>query len=502
MRHTSRTITAIAAPVLAAALLVVPAPTAAAGPAEPVYGELVRNGTFDTVTAPWWGAEKASIAAVAGAMRITAAGTGTGTSGNLWDAVVGQNNINLRQGATYTLSFDAKASVPRTVKSTVQLGTAPYPVSLDRNVELTTTSKRFSWTFTSTLTTGDGHVDFQVGGLPEQNVITLDNISLTTSTAREGFYTDPANNAVKWADANSDPREAKIKAAIGDHNSSKWFGNWDADGNPNTGIQAEVSNYVGAAAAKGKLPVLVAYNIPGRDCGGASSGGSQDAALYKTWISAFAQGINGRPAVVILEPDAVAQSSDPACVAGEALEARFDMLWYANQHLAAQGPLVRTYLDAGNASWTLGPDFSGNSGIGLQRMAYLLNRSGVSMARGVSIGVANFHSTDISNQYGARLATQIKNDFGVDSRWVIDTARNGNGSYVTPGVPSSGHVGFCNPTGRKLGVTSRAGTGGAEYLLWIKNPGDSDGNSAQCPAGSPPAGAFSPNLAEALIDGR
>ncbi|MGP3638041.1 glycoside hydrolase family 6 protein, partial [Streptomyces sp. 24-1644] len=87
------------------------------------------------------------------------------------------------------------------------------------------------------------------------------------------------------------------------------------------------------------------------------------------------------------------------------------------------------------------------------------------------------------------------------TRWVIDTARNGNGGYVTPGVPSSGHVGFCNPPGRKLGVTSRAGTGGAEYLLWIKNPGDSDGNSPQCPAGSPPAGAFSPDLAEALIDG-
>ncbi|MGW0364016.1 hypothetical protein [Streptomyces sp. NPDC002990] len=52
-------------------------------------------------------------------------------------------------------------------------------------------------------------------------------------------------------------------------------------------------------------------------------------------------------------------------------------------------------------------------------------------------------------------------------------------------------------------MSSRAGSaGGAEYQLWIKNLGDSDGNSAQCPAGSPQAGTFSPQLAEALIDGR
>lgn len=499
MRHLSSALTAMAAPVLAVALLMVPAPVAAAGGAQPLYGELVENGTFASLTAPWWSTEGAPVSSVDGAMRVTVAGTGA--AGDPWDAVVGQNDINLRQGATYTLSFDAKASVPRTIRPTVQLGAAPYPAALDRTIALTTTAQRFSWTFTSTLETGDGHVDFQVGGLPEQSVITLDNVSLTTSTAREGFYADPANNATKWAGTTTDPRAAEIRSAIGDHNTSKWYGNWDADGNPATGIQAEVGAYVGAAAARGRLPVLVAYNIPGRDCGGASSGGSQDVTRYEQWIDAFAQGIAGRPAVVILEPDAVAQSHDPACLSGEALEARFGMLRYANQHLAAQGPFVRTYLDAGNATWTLGPDLGDTGGIGLGRMAYLLNRSGVSMARGVSIGVSNFDSTDISNQYGARLAARIRSDFGIDSRWVVDTARNGNGAYVTPGVPSSGHVGFCNPPGRKLGVTSRAGTGGAEYLLWIKNPGDSDGNTPLCPAGSPPAGSFSPDLAEALING-
>ncbi|GGT85295.1 glycoside hydrolase family 6 protein [Streptomyces lateritius] len=502
MRNTSIALTTVSACALAAALLTVPAAAAEAAPEQAVYGELARNGTFTTDTAYWWGSSGVTVNSVDGALRATVEPAPANQVGQWYRAVVGQNDIKLRPGVTYTLSFDAKASRTTKIKSTVQLGTAPYPTSLENELGLTTTAKRFSWTFTSTLDSNDGHIDFQVGGQNVRTDIVLDNVSLTTSTAREGFHTDPDSTAMRWVRGTTDPRASKIKAAIADHNTVKWFGNWDADGNAATGIRAEVSNYVGAAAAKGKLPVLVAYNIPGRDCGGASSGGSADADRYKEWIDAFAQGIEGRPAVVILEPDAVAQSSDPGCISGAALEARFDMLWYANQHLRAQGGFVQTYLDGGNATWTLGHDLSGNGGIGLKRMAYLLNRSGVSMARGVSIGVSNFDSTEISNQYGSKLATQLKADFGVDARWVVDTARNGNGAYVTPGVPSSGHVGFCNPAGRKLGVTSRAGTGGAEYLLWIKNPGDSDGDSAECPAGSPPAGSFSPDLADALIDGR
>lgn len=503
--HLSIPFTALAAPALAAALLTVPAPAAEAAPApaaQAVYGELARNGTFATTTEHWWGTPGASVYPVDGALRATVEPAPADQVGELYRTVVGQSGIKLRAGATYTLSFDAKASTAARIKSTVQLGTEPYPETLANTLDLTTTAQRFSWTFTSSLTSDDGHIDFQVGGRPVRTDITLDNVSLTTSTAREGFYTDPASTAMKWVRGTTDPRASKIKSAVADHTTVKWFGNWDADGDPTTGIGAEVGDYVGAAAAQGRLPVLVAYNIPGRDCGGASSGGSADADRYKQWIDAFAQGIEGRPAVVILEPDAVAQSSDPGCISGEALEARFDMLWYANQHLRAQGTFVQTYLDAGNATWTLGQDLSGSGGIGLQRMAYLLNRSGVSMARGVSLGVSNFDSTEISNDYGSRLAARLKADFGVDARWVVDTARNGNGAYVVPGDPSSGHVGFCNPAGRKLGVTSRAGTGGAEYLLWIKNPGDSDGDSAECPAGSPPAGTFSPDLADALIDGR
>lgn len=83
-----------------------------------------------------------------------------------------------------------------------------------------------------------------------------------------------------------------------------------------------------------------------------------------------------------------------------------------------------------------------------------------------------------------------------EARFVIDTSRNGNGSLNAEGR----HVYWCNPVGRRLGVPSSPGGEGAEYLLWLKAPGDSDGMCGAAQEVS--AGMFSPLLAEGLIDGR
>ena len=59
------------------------------------------------------------------------------------------------------------------------------------------------------------------------------------------------------------------------------------------------------AALEGRVPVLVAYDIPFRDCAQYSSGGAVDTASYEAWIDGFARGIGKRKAVVILEPDSL-----------------------------------------------------------------------------------------------------------------------------------------------------------------------------------------------------
>ena len=51
------------------------------------------------------------------------------------------------------------------------------------------------------------------------------------------------------------------------------------------------------------MPVLVAYNIPFRDCAQFSAGGATSTDEYLAWIDGFAAGIGHERAIVILEPD-------------------------------------------------------------------------------------------------------------------------------------------------------------------------------------------------------
>lgn len=85
-----------------------------------------------------------------------------------------------------------------------------------------------------------------------------------------GFYVNTASSPATWVRNNSgDPRAARIQTAMGSRPIARWFGN--EGGN----IAGAVAGYVGVADSHDKLPVLVAYNIPGRDaCGGHSGGGA------------------------------------------------------------------------------------------------------------------------------------------------------------------------------------------------------------------------------------
>src|SRR5689334_5582588 len=64
---------------------------------------------------------------------------------------------------------------------------------------------------------------------------------------------------------------------------------WVTKGTP-TDARNAVRNAVILADFERAVPVLVAYDIPGRDCGGFSAGGAQNTADYKAWIDGFATG--------------------------------------------------------------------------------------------------------------------------------------------------------------------------------------------------------------------
>jgi endoglucanase len=279
-----------------------------------------------------------------------------------------------------------------------------------------------------------------------------------------GFYVNPNSNPATWARNNAgDSRAARIQASIGSKPIGRWVGNGDS--------ATTIASYVGAADSHNQLPVLVAYNLPGRDaCGGQSGGGAGSVGAYRVWIATLAAAIGAKPAIVVLEPDAL---GDFACMSQTAINDRLGMLRYATEQLKAKATQTWTYVDGGNFGW-----------VPAATMASRLDSAGVRNARGFAINVSNYYTTAQSTSYGNAVVSSL----GFAAKYVIDTSRNANGNNGE----------WCNPAGRKLGVTARVG-GGAEMLLWVKTPGNSDGNCGIAP--STPAGQFNPALAIRLIDG-
>ena len=119
-------------------------------------------------------------------------------------------------------------------------------------------------------------------------------------------------------------------------------------------VQQQVRQTMVEAAIERAVPVLVAYDIPGRDCAQYSAGGALDQADYQAWISGFAQGIGNAKAVVILEPDALGNMpSDcglPASVYPFTDSERIAELQYAVSALE-RDPGVSVYLDGTHSAW-------------------------------------------------------------------------------------------------------------------------------------------------------
>ena len=317
---------------------------------------------------------------------------------------------------------------------------------------------------------------------------------------------------------------------------------WFTSGTP-AEVQAAVDTVVTDAAAHGEMPVLVAYNLPFRDCAQYSAGGAADTAEYEAWIDGFAAGIGDRDATVILEPDGIGiiphyttldgiaewcqpAELDPATAASD----RFAQLNYAVDTLGAL-PSTSVYLDGTGASW-----------LNVGEISDRLLKAGVQDADGFFLNVSNYQFTTNSTYFGTWVSdciayvTEVNpgafsecgnqywnggpatnwtgvamspygewspdaadpalNTSGLDSRYasilgdvqpsthfVIDTSRNGLGPWQPPAGTYPVPEDWCNPPGRGAGETPTTTVDNplVDAHLWIKVPGESDG---QCYRGT------------------
>ncbi len=297
---------------------------------------------------------------------------------------------------------------------------------------------------------------------------------------------------------------------------------WFESGSP-ADVQKSVKKTMAQAALEKRVPILVSYNIPYRDCAQYSTGGALDTPSYEAWIDGFAAGIGKGKAVVILEPDGLglipynttiygaAEWCQPTLPAGTTAQqlnqARYTQLNYAVDSIESKAPNAQVYLDATHSAW-----------LGTGEAAYRLFQAGVQRADGFFLNVSNYQPTDQSIQFGTwvsmclafatnpdeggwrlnnfswcasqynpatnyaidysaawetQVTAQIQGMMGnavATTRFVIDTSRNGNGPlnaasyglapYNQPAsVVSALNGTWCNPPGAGLGLRPSANTG-------------------------------------------
>ncbi|MFJ7244647.1 glycoside hydrolase family 6 protein [Kitasatospora sp. NPDC098652] len=379
-----------------------------------------------------------------------------------------------------------------------------------------------------------------------------------TLPADTRFYVQPDSDAAKQAVRSlleHDLAGATAMAQLASWPEAVWF----TDGTP-AEVESRARTLVRRAASTGTVPVIVAYNVPLRDCSQYSSGGAQSDAEYQAWISALARGIGRSKAVIVLEPDALANlpsdcspTTDPT---GAITAGRIADLRHGIDALERQ-PGTVVYVDAGNSHWQ-------SVGTATKRLL----DAGVERAQGFSLNVSNFFATGPSDRYGTWVSNclwyttkgpesargrtdlcagqyyspaapndgQPGNAVDVDdpSTWhwtdqwyqqtvgtppvnelthfVVDTGRNGQGPWTPPAGKYAGDPQtWCNPPGRGLGdrPTANTGTPLVDAYLWIKTVGQSDGQcNRNIPGGTvdpeygtvdPAAGAWWPEQARTLV---
>jgi endoglucanase len=279
----------------------------------------------------------------------------------------------------------------------------------------------------------------------------------------EGWTMFPSDNTPAAGDAASfRARGLKHDAQLMERISREPIATWlTAD---STHVRREVTALTANASRHGAAAVIVAYAIPGRNCG---EGADASARRYLRWIGEIAAGIARRDTIVILEPDAI-----PFVIAGCPIHV--GLLAGAVKELAGAAG-ARVYIDAGNSSWVTPASL----------LAAPLLAADIHQAAGFSLNVANFQTNAANIAYGHELSRLLG-----DEHFVIDTSRNGNG----PELDSGGVSIVCNPVGRALGTSPTTNTGvpGLDAYLWVKPPGSSDGS---CRAGAPRSSEWWPQYA-------
>lgn len=271
----------------------------------------------------------------------------------------------------------------------------------------------------------------------------------------------------------TDPTTKHLLWQIAGTPMARWLG-VDTNQQHFTGV---VSNIVNNAAQQNATPVFVLYAIPDRDCGNYSAGGFPDKASYEQWIDWFTSALGNSPALVIVEPDAIA-----LCGTDQEKADRIAMLKYDMDSIGSRDPNAYAYIHVGSGE------------VPINSVVSILTQIDAGSGRGFALNVSSFGTTASQESYGDQLSAALAQAGMPNMHYIVDTSRNGLGRDTSG---NGGQPEWCNPPGRALGTrpTTQTDDPLADAYLWIKTPGESDGN---CHAGDPTSGGFFQSYATGL----
>ncbi|KAF0716255.1 Aste57867_2943 [Aphanomyces stellatus] len=256
----------------------------------------------------------------------------------------------------------------------------------------------------------------------------------------------------------------QIKNAITKLNQFQ-FATWWTDNNPSyfTEMQKLLNN-----CNDSSVPTVIVYGLPNKDCKAAFSnlGTNRDADSYSKFISDLADLVGTRPVNYIFEPDALSLSLEEPCAANSGyldnMMATLPLLTDGNKNASV-------YVDVGY--WSFKTDEL--TGMVAQAIKQLTSKTaaGASAIRGISLGTSNYRTTSdmvaLCKKFNEATTKLMKKG---DFKCVVDTSRNYLG-------PAAGTGEWCNNRYAAIGVppTSNTSNDLIDYFLWLKTPGESDG---------------------------
>jgi endoglucanase len=275
-------------------------------------------------------------------------------------------------------------------------------------------------------------------------------------------------------------RKVALLEKIASQPEAQRFSLYSAGGGPGA-IFAQVQKIFchNLTADPGTIPIITTYFLYQAGYCETSSEIVDHRPTFERQVGEMVAGIERRPAVMLLELDAIGSSS---CMArnGALPEWEADLRYEINA--VSQLPHAVVYVEGGYSD-SNSPAYT----------ARVLNAIGVRSIRGFFTNDTHMNWTENEIRWGEKVSHLTGG-----AHFIINTADNGHGPLLNPHPVTQGIEDLCNPPGRGAGPPTTTSTGHSviDAFMWVHVPGISSG---KCNGGTP-SGTFW--LARALTEAR